>query len=73
MRGDTREVAKAQLRAAESHAGQKAAEDQVALTAKLVALCQQLDTKEGAADAKQQLDNLLAQVQPSNAPPMPPT
>ena len=68
VRGDTRDVTEAQIREAESQAGQKAAEKQVALTGKLIALRQQLDTKDGAAAAKKQLDLLLANVQSDETP-----
>lgn len=62
VRGDPQEVAAAELKAAESKAGQTAAENQLALAAKLAALRQQLDSPKGAAEAKKNLDKLLAEL-----------
>lgn len=63
VRGDTRELADAQIREAESQSEKKAAEKQVALTGNLIALRRQLDTKDGSTAAKKELDHLLANLQ----------
>jgi hypothetical protein len=72
--GDIRGVADAEIRAAKSDAMREAAEQRVAITAKVASVQQQLGTTDGVANAKQQLGTLMTELgQTETLPPTPPS